>query len=69
MLDATDLMMNPTFRATDPAQATFRGMLAAFSDAELERVEEELGTFSLTGLIPSALQSLLDAGTGMPAAA
>ena len=69
MLDATNMIQAATFRATDPAQAIYRGLLATFSDAQLAKIEEELGTFSRTGLIPMALEELLSAGAEVPAAA
>lgn len=69
MLDATNMIQAATFRATDPAQAIYRGLLSTFTDAELAKIEEELGTFSRTGLIPLALEELLTAGSDVPAAA
>ncbi|MDU8943695.1 hypothetical protein [Ovoidimarina sediminis] len=69
MLDATNMIQAATFRATDPAQAIYRGLLASFTDEQLAQIEEELGTFSRTGLVPTALEDLLNAGAEVPAAA
>ena len=70
MLDATTLIEKSTvYRATDPAQVIYRGLLSAYSDEELIRVENAIGTFSLTGLLPESLRTLITAGSDVPAAA
>lgn len=71
MLDATDLIANTTtvYRANDPAQALYRGLLASYSDDELTRLEDAIGAFSLTGLLPERLRALLEAKNGVVAAA
>ena len=61
MLDATTFAQAATvYRATDPAQVIYRSLLSSYSDAQLTRVEDEIGTFSRTGLLPTGIQALLD---------
>lgn len=70
MLDATTLTQASTvYRPTDPEQVIFRSLLAGYTDNELARVEDEIGMFSRTGLLPASIRSLLDAGMDVPAAA
>lgn len=70
MLDATNLTRAETvYRATDPTQVIYRSLLSNYSDAELMRLEDEIGTFSRTGLLPSSVRTLLDAGSALPEAA
>ena len=70
MLDATNLNhAAKVYRATDPAQVIYRGLLANFSETELMAVENEIGAFDQTGLLPESLRAILDAGAELPAAA
>ena len=62
MLDATNIVENTVYRATDPAQVIYRSLLAGYSENELMRLEDEIGAFSRTGLLPESVRSLLDAG-------
>ena len=68
MLDAATLTNPATvYRATDPEQAIYRSLLAGYTDAELMKLEDEIGTFSITGLLPENVRKLLAATS--PAAA
>ena len=68
MLDATNLATAATiYRATDPTQVIYRGLLSNFTEAELLRLEDEIGSYSRTGLLPEAVRALLDVAE--PAAA
>lgn len=69
MLDATNIVENTIYRATDPAQVIYRTLLAGYTEAELIQLEDEIGTFSMTGLLPQSVRSLLSAGMDMKAAA
>ncbi len=69
MLDATNIAENIVYRATDPAQVIYRSLLAGYSESELMRLEDEIGTFSATGLLPESVRALLDAGMDIKLAA
>lgn len=62
MLDATRLANAATvYRANDPAQLIYRALLAGYTETQLNRLEEELGSYTHTGLLPESVQQLLDA--------
>ena len=62
MLDATNLTNAATvYRATDPAQVIYRSLLAGYTDAQLMRLEDELGSYSRTGLLPESVRAILTA--------
>ncbi len=69
MLDATNIAENTVYRATDPAQVIYRSLLAGYTENELMRLEDEIGTFSATGLLPESVRAILDAGLDMRLAA
>ena len=69
MLDATHFAEATIYQAGDPAQVIYRSLLAGYTENELNRLEDEIGTFSRTGLLPESVRALLDVGIEMRLAA
>ena len=62
MLDAATLTNQATvYRATDPAQMIYRALLAGYTEAQLMQLDDEIATYSSTGLLPSSVEALLNA--------